>query len=90
MPDMIKDGTGQGYGLKVDDRNRMRTYSVIEDEPTYINRVDKQMYSGPGDALIATTGGNFVVYLKNTSTIKDLVVVTLKHRCTGSAGTFGV
>ena len=85
--DQIKDGTGAGYLVKVDNRNRLRTYSVIEDEPTYINRVDKQMYSGPGEALLASSAGNFIMYLKNTSTVKDLVVVTLKHRCTGTSGT---
>lgn len=90
MPDMIKDGVGSGALAKVDRKNRLRTYSVVEDEATYINRVDKQMYSGAGDPVKATTGGNFIVYLKNISSIKDLVVVTLKHRCIDDSGTMVV
>jgi hypothetical protein len=46
MPDMIKDGTGDGYLLKVDNKNRLHGYVVVEEESAYINRVEREMYSG--------------------------------------------
>jgi len=91
MGETIRDGTGTSNFLKIDNKNRMRAYAVIEDEATWINRVEKEMYSGPWSGNItAATTGNFIYYLKNTSTTKDMVVVTLKHRCSGASGTISV
>ena len=92
MPDMIKDGHGNGGFLAgVDNKGRLTTYSVIEEESAFINRVEKQMYSGPfGSSVTAATAGNIIVYLKNTNTVKDLVIVTLKHRCETNDGTLAI
>jgi len=85
---IIEDGAGTGYKVQVDKKNRIRTYSVVEDEPTFINRVEKEMYSSPwtSSGITAATGGNWIVYVKNTSTSKDMVVVTLKHRVEDTGG----
>ena len=85
--DTIKDGTGKGYSLQIDSKNRMRGYVVIEEEAAYINRVEKEMYSGQWNgAIIADTANNWIVYLKNTS-VKDLIINKVKHRASGSNGT---
>ena len=87
--DSIKDGS-TGNVAEVDSKNRLRAYATIEDEATFINRVEKEMYSGPGTALKADTAGNYITYLKNTSTTKDLVITTIAHRCEDSNGTFAI
>ncbi len=91
MSDTIKDGKGNGNLAEVDNENRLRTYSVIEDEATYINRVEKEMYSGSwaSAGITAATGGNIIIYFKNTST-KDVVVKTLKHRSEDADGSVSV
>ena len=92
MPDFIKDGTGGGYLAEVDKKNRLYTYSIVEDEPTYINRVEYEMYSGnwSSSGIVAATAGNFIIYLKNTSLTKDLVITKLKHRCEDASGSISV
>ena len=88
MPDMIRDGTGGGYLVEVDDRNRLHSYAVMENESTYVNRIDKEAYSGPwSSSITAATAGNFILYLKNDHSTKDLIILTIKHRCTGANGT---
>jgi len=87
MPDTIKDGNS-GYIAKVDNKNRLRTYSVVEDEPTYINRVEQEMYSAQWDGgIVGATADNWIIYLKNTNSTKDMVIVKVKHRCEDSDGT---
>ena len=67
MPTMIKDGTGNGTLLKIDNKNRVRGYVIIEEESSYINRIEKQSYTGAWDGGIkATNADDFIVYLKNT------------------------
>jgi len=87
MGNQIRDGKGGGYLAEVDSKNRLRIYAVVEDKATWINRVEEEMYSGifESTGIQAATGGNWVVYLKNTSA-KFLVIVKLKHRCTGASG----
>jgi hypothetical protein len=91
MSDTIRDGKGNGYLTQVDSKNRLRAYAVTEDEPTWINRVEAEMYSATWDGSItAASADNYIVYLKNTSTTKDMVIVKIKHRCTGGNGTISV
>lgn len=90
MADFIKDGTGKGYLAQVDSNNRLQSYAVIEEEPSFINRVEKEMYSAPfNGSIIAASGGNIIAYLKNTSE-KDLVISQMKHRCEVASGSVSV
>jgi len=85
---MIKDGTGKGYLAKVDSKNRLRCYVVIEDEASYINRIEKESYSVTfSGAISASSADNFVFYIKNTHDSKDMVIKRIKHRCSGDNGT---
>ena len=88
----IKDGTGGGYVAEVDSKNRIRVYAVAEDEATFINRVEGEMYSGSwgSSGIVAATGGNYILYLKNTHSSKDMVITKMKHRCTTAAGSISV
>ena len=83
--EIIKNAS-TGDTLKIDSKNRARTYSVIEDEASYINRVEEEMYSGLwSGAVTAATGGNYIIYFKNNS-LKDVVINKIKHRVTGANG----
>lgn len=88
MPDMIVNGTGDGYKARVDSKNRLRCYVVDEEESTWINRVEKEMYSGAWDSngIKAATAGNIIIYLKNTNTSKDLIIIRVRHRCEDANG----
>jgi hypothetical protein len=86
MPDVIKDGNS-GNTLRIDSKNRLHGYVVIEDEASFINRVEKEMYSGMWDGgLKGGTADNVIIYLKNTSE-KDLIIAKIKHRCEDASGT---
>jgi len=88
MADVIKDGTGSGKMAQVDSKNRLRCYAVYEDEATYINRVEGEMYSGMlGGSLTGTNSDSVICYLKNTHTSKDMIIKKIKHRCTAANGT---
>jgi len=87
MPDTIRDGVGHGFLAQVDSKNRLHGYNVVEQEAEWINRVEKEMYSGSWDGGITSTAADdVIVYLKNTSS-KDLIITRIKHRCTGANGT---
>lgn len=88
MSTIIRDGKGSGYTAQVDKKNRLRCYSVYETESTYINRVEAEMYSGfwSSSGITAASASNWIIYLKNTHDIKDLIIVTIKHRCEDVSG----
>lgn len=88
MPDMIRDGKGNGSLAEVDSQNRLMTYSIVEDEATYVNRIFGETYSGfwTSTGITASTAGNWVIYLKNIHATKHLVVERLKHRCEDDSG----
>jgi hypothetical protein len=88
----IKDGKGGTYYAEVDSKYRLKTYSVIEDEATWVNRVEGQMYSGywSSSGITAASAGNYIIYLKNTHTSKYIVIVKIKHRCEDANGTISI
>ena len=74
MVETIRDGTGSGSVLQIDTKNRIRAYAVHETEASFINRREGEAYSGlwgtDGAGISAASAGNYVLYLKNTSTTK--------------------
>lgn len=75
MSEMIRDGIGTGNLLRIDNKNRVRGYVVIEDESSFVNRVEGESYSGGwgNSGLKAGTAGNFIAYLRNTGDRKSVV-----------------
>ena len=92
MGEQIIDGKGAGYRAEVDSKQRLRTYSVNEVEAAWINRVEDEMYSGfwSSSGMQAATGGNWIVYLKNTHDTKDLIITKLKHRVEDDSGSISI
>ncbi len=86
MTDAIKDGTGKGYLLKIDNKNRLQNYGVTETEASFINRVEKEAYSGTWEGALTAASTDYIIYLKNTSD-KDLIINRVKHRCEGANST---
>ena len=84
MPDMIRDGTGKGYLAQVDDNNRIHVHSTNSTESKYINKFDKEAYTLPIPNISADASDNCIVYIKNTSSTKDLLIPRIRHRCSGS------
>ncbi len=86
MPNTLRDGTGKGYLLKIDNKNRLQGYVVTETEASFINRVEKEAYSGTWESALTAASTDYIIYLKNTSD-KDMVINRVKHRCTGANST---
>jgi len=82
MPDMIRDGTGDGYLAKIDDDNRLWIVGSQFDNSFFINLFKQESYTTSFGNITATTGGNCIGYIKNTSDTKELVIVRVRHRCT--------
>lgn len=63
---IIDDGTGKNYQAKVDEENRLRTFSVTEPEDKHINREGK-VWSVTSNTT--PVGANdYIFYFKNTGT----------------------
>jgi len=70
---LIEDGTGGGYLSKIDSHNRLRTYSVIENEASYIAEEHQQAYNWIINVTPAGAGDVFG-YMKNT--FKNVLVIS--------------
>lgn len=92
----IQDGTGKGYGAKVDDQNRLKTLAVSETEQFHINRDNGKVWSLTFENVANTGANDYIFYLKNTGE-KDLAIPKIRlsasaatqveiHEVTGTAG----
>jgi hypothetical protein len=73
MPDMIRDGTGNGYIAKVDDENRLHVFANTLDFGLYTSLAHGNMYSIIQEVTPAGAGNCFL-YIKNTRPGYDLVI----------------
>ena len=74
---IIEDATGNKIGAKVDDENRLRTFSVIEPEDKHLNK-DGKVWSL--NVSVTPVGVDDVFfYLKNTGT-KKLAVTDIRAK----------
>lgn len=79
MPDTIRDGTGEGFLVKVTEQHRMLVSSVVQREESYIADEFGQTY-------VITTQGvtlnsinqHVLLYVKNTSPTKKLYHATME------------
>jgi len=71
MSDIIKDGSGAGYGLKVDKNNRAHTLSTTISESVDSSTGGKAYNINTG--LISITGDATLVYIKNNEDV-DLII----------------
>lgn len=81
MSDMILDGTGKGYRLAIDKNNRAQTLSVSKTEMTDISTREGEAYifaSGPFTSITTTGVEHGFMYIKNTSTTKELHIDNIR------------
>ena len=71
MSDIIKDGSGNGYGLKVDSQNRAHVQSVTIPETFNATLVGDAYNINTG--LITISGDATLVYIKNNED-RDLII----------------
>lgn len=71
MSNMIEDGTGNGYKLKVGSDNRLQARVVTEDEVIHAAESGKAYNWNTG--LISISGDATLIYIKNNST-EQLVI----------------
>ncbi len=88
MPNTIRDGTGQGYLAKVDENNRLEAY-VIDRCDCTDNSVrlgeSYEFATGTFVTLANDTNEHGIIYLKNTSTTKRLMIHELRTCGTATA-----
>ena len=84
---IIEDGTGSGNKAKVNEQNRVETFSIIESRISDISNRDGKSYILTSDFVALTTTGSFngMLYLKNTSTDKDLYIDRVRVCGTGTS-----
>jgi hypothetical protein len=85
MPDLIKDGTGQGYYAGVNFENRLMVTAKTESLQHLISQDYGQAYQAIGTATLAS-GRVTVLHLKNTSSDKNMVVTYIRHQVVGATG----
>lgn len=76
MAEQIKDGTGKGYLVEIDNENRIVTKSTTEDVIAHVNHKNGDAYS----LIVSKTptgAGDCFCYIKNTSD-KNLKVNSIK------------
>lgn len=86
MSDMIKDGTGQCHYAKVDSTNRLSTTAITTSTQNYVSRINKNSFQVWGTASINTSEVP-VLFLKNTSTTKDIVITYIRVMSVSAAAT---
>ena len=78
---MILDGTGKGYRLEVDKFNRAKAAVVTKAEMVDVSERDGEAYifaSGPFTNITTTGTEHGIMYIKNTSTTKELHVKNIR------------
>jgi hypothetical protein len=81
---IINDGTGSGHNARVDDENRLRTYSVVEGEMTHSSEDEGDAYIWTASKDINTTDS--IIWLRNDSTDKELMIqcISVNNNAAGS------
>jgi hypothetical protein len=77
----IEDGTGSGNSAKVNDNNRLETYSFGRSDAADNSIRSEQSYefaSGAFVTLATDVNEHAIFYLKNTSTTKSLLVGSIR------------
>lgn len=83
----IKDGTGSGKRAKVNNNNRIETFSITESRLADISLRDGEAYIITSDFVSLTTTASFsgMLYIKNTDTDKNLFIDKVRVCGTGTS-----
>jgi len=76
MPDMILDGTGTGKLAKVDNENRLRTYSIVQSSLEHSVDEGNGYFIHTGVITLTDAAETPILYLKSNET-RDLIIDSL-------------
>lgn len=84
---IIEDGTGSGKKASVNANNRLDTFSITETRIADISNRDGRSFILTSDFVALTTTGSFngMIYLKNTSTDRDMYIDRVRICGTGTS-----
>ena len=85
MSENIVDGSGKGYSAKVGEDNRLWVNSKSGSIQHSNSSVEKQAYQLIGVASLIS-GTVTVLHIKNTDSVRNLVVTYLRHQVVGCSG----
>jgi hypothetical protein len=69
---IIQGGTGNGYSVKVDNENRLHTFTTMQELPAHASEEEGNCYMWTATADLAAD--KCLLYLKNTNTDMNLVI----------------
>lgn len=83
----IIDGTGKGHRAKVNENKRLETFSITETRIADISNRDGRSFILASDFVSLTTTGSFngMMYIKNTSSDRNLFVDRVRICGTGTS-----
>lgn len=84
MSTILKDGTGDGYTARVDNRNKLRVRATSASLQHVVSEIENEAYQVSADLAIAASEKNLLL-VKNTSTTKNLVVTFIRVQVAGAA-----
>lgn len=87
MGDYIIDGTGTGKRAKVNSNNRIETFSITESRIADVSNRNGRSFILASDFVSLTTTASFngILYVKNTSTERDLFIDRIRVCGTGTS-----
>jgi len=88
MPDMICDGTGQGFLAQVDEENHLHTSSNTMPMIAYKSGVDGSAFGISTPMLTITDTGGRVLWIQNTDGAKDFYCTDFWFNWNGGTANF--
>jgi hypothetical protein len=87
MAQEIIDGSGKGYRVKVNENNRLETFSIIESRIADISNRKGESFIITSDFVSLSTTGSFngILYIKNTDPDKILFIDKVRVCGTGAS-----
>lgn len=88
MAEQIKDGTGSGYLAKVNSNNRLEVLAVSRSRIADIatDEADSFIIASGFISLTTTASYNGLLYIKNNSSTKSIIIGTVRVCGNGSSG----
>jgi len=88
MSDFLKGGTGKGFLAGVNAFNRLDSSCATSPRIYYESRDRKNAFGVSTPYLTVTTGGEKVLYMKNTSSTQNMVLTDLRVNWNGGSTTW--
>lgn len=84
MSTILKDGTGEGYTARIDNKNRMRVKATVASLQHVISEDEEEAFQVSADLAIAASEKNLLL-IKNTHETKNMVITFIRVQAAGAA-----